>query len=61
MPNTEELLYQTDKRSHRRCSIKKAVLKNFAVFTGKTIFVGVSSSTLLKRDSNTGVLLLRNF
>ena len=34
MPNTEELLYQTDKSS---------------------------PSTLLAGDSNTGVLLLRNF
>ena len=25
----------TTKSSHRRCSIKKAVLKNFAIFTGK--------------------------
>ena len=31
------LLYcgRTVKTSHRRCSIKKAVLKNFAIFTGK--------------------------
>ena len=53
MPNTtDQLLYQTDKSSHRGCSIKKAVLKNFALFTGKhpcwSFF-----STLLKRDSNT--------
>ena len=25
---------QTNRSSHRRCSIKKAVLKNFAIFTG---------------------------
>ena len=37
MPNTEQLLYQTDKRCHRRCSIKKAVLKNLARFTGKPL------------------------
>ena len=24
---TEQLLYQTDKSSHRRCSVKKAVIK----------------------------------
>ena len=30
MPNTEQLLYQTDKSSHRVCSIKKAVLKTKA-------------------------------
>ena len=31
------LLYRdrTIKRSHQRCSIKKAVLKNFTIFTGK--------------------------
>ena len=34
MPNTG-LDYQTDKSSHRRCYITKAVLKNFAIFTGK--------------------------
>ena len=33
MPNTEPLLYQTEKSSHWTCSIKKAVLKNFAIFT----------------------------
>ena len=31
MPNTEQWLHQTDKNSHRRCSIKKAALKNFAI------------------------------
>ena len=35
MPNTEQLLYQTDKSSHRGCSIKKAVLENSEIFTGK--------------------------
>ena len=33
MPNTEPLLYQTEKNSYWTCSIKKAVLKNFAIFT----------------------------
>ena len=50
--------------------MKKAFLKNFAIFTGKqlcwSLFVGVSLSpallafrpaTLLKRDFNTGVFL----
>ena len=32
LPDTEQLYYQTDKSSHRMCSIKKAVLKNFAIF-----------------------------
>ena len=27
--------------SHQRCSIKKAVLKNFAVFTGKYLRYGL--------------------
>ena len=35
MPYTEQLFYLTDRSSHRRRSIKKAVLKNFAVFTEK--------------------------
>ena len=38
MPNTEQLLYQTDKTSHGRCSIKMAVLKNFASFTGEHLW-----------------------
>ena len=47
--------------SHRRCSIKKAILKNFPNSTEST-FVGVSFSIkllafrlVLKRNSNTGV------
>ena len=60
MPNTEKLLYQTEKSSHRRCSIKKAFLK-ISQYSEKNACVGVSSSGLLKRDSNTGVLLLGNF
>ena len=51
------------KSSHRRCSIKKAVLKNFAKFTGKHLcwnlfkkkLQALGPTTLLKRDSNTGV------
>ena len=49
--------------SHRRCSIKKAVLENFPNFTGKhlcwSLFLmklqAFRPTTLLKRDSNTGV------
>ena len=58
------------KSSHRRCSIKKAVLKNFAIFTEKHLCWSLfliklqarSPATLFKRDSNTGVFLwiLRN-
>ena len=69
MPNTERLPYQTDKSSHRRFSITKDVLKNFAIFTGKHLcwslfFIKLQTfrpSALLKRNSNTGVFLLRNF
>ena len=49
--------------SHPRCSIKKAVFKIFAIFTGKqlcwSLFLIICSvpATLLKRDSNTGVFL----
>ena len=34
MPNPEQLLYQTDKSSHQRCSKEEAALKNFTIFTG---------------------------
>ena len=59
MLNTEQLLYQTDKSSHRRRSIKKLFLK-ISQCSQENTCVGVSSSTFLKRDSNTGVLLLQN-
>ena len=51
------------KSSHRRFSIKKAVLKNFAIFTGKHQCWSLFLVKLLKRDSNTGVFLsiLRDF
>ena len=35
MPNAEQLLYQTEKPLPEVFN-KKAVLKNFAIFTGKT-------------------------
>ena len=57
--------------SHRRCSVRKGVLRNFAKFTGKNLclrlffnkITGLRAATLLKRDSGTGVFLciLRNF
>ena len=48
--------------SHRSCSIKKAVLKNFSKFTGKYLcqslffnkVAGLRPAILLKRDSGTG-------
>ena len=44
---------EINKSSHLRCSIKKAVLKNFAIFVEKHLFW--SLVILLKRDSSTGV------
>ena len=56
---------------HRRWFIKKSILKNFAIFSGKNLCWSLfliklqvfRSATLLKRYSNTGVflLILRNF
>ena len=43
-----------DRGSHHRCSTKKAVLKNFAMFIGKQLCW--SLFLIIKRDSNTGVL-----
>ena len=49
--------------SHRRCSIKQAVLKNFRKFTGKhlchlCLFLNrVPGTRNKKRDSGTGVFL----
>ena len=57
MLNTEQLPYQTDKSSHRNCSIKKAVLKNFAISIEKHLiwslfFIKLQtfrSATLIKK------------
>ena len=51
--------------SHRSCSIKKGILKNFSKFTGKHLcqslffnkVAGLRPAILLKRDSGTGVFL----
>ena len=69
--NVPQLLHKISRSSHRRCSLKKAVLKNFALFRGKylswSLFLimlqAMRPAPLLKRDSNTGVFLriLRNF
>ena len=67
--NTEQLLHQTDKNSHRRCSIKKAVHKDFAIFTWEhqcwslcLIKLPVfRPANLLEIDSKTGVFLLGHF
>ena len=51
--------------NHRRCFVKKTVLKNFAIFTGEHLCWSVflikllvfSPATLIKRNSDTGVFL----
>ena len=53
--------------SHQRCSVEKAVLKNFAIFTGKHLCCSLCliklqafrTAVLLKRDSNTGVSFVK--
>ena len=57
--------------SHRTCSLRKSVLRNFAKFTRKHLcqsllfnkVAGLRPATLLKRDSGMGVFLwiLQNF
>ena len=49
--------------SHRRCSVKKAVLKNFAIFTGNSCVGVFSKKNCRSEGPNTGVFLwiLRNF
>ena len=49
---------QTSRSSHRRCSVKKGVLRNFAKFTGKHLcqrlffdkVAGLRPATLLKKS-----------
>ena len=56
------------KSSHRRCSIKKAVLKNLAILIEKylcwSLFLinlqAYKPATLLQRDCNAGAFLLLN-
>ena len=67
MPITEQLLYQTDKSSHRSFSMKKGVPKNFAIFTRKHLCLSlflkklqvVKLTTLLKRDLNTDINIMQ--
>ena len=54
--------------SHRRCFVKKGVLKNLANFTGKYLcwslfLIKLQTWSFIKKDSTTGVFLwhLRNF
>ena len=71
LPPTYHENCKTSRSSHRRCSVRKGVLRNFAKFTGKHLcqsffFNKVAGSGLQlyqKRDSGTGTFLpvLRNF
>ena len=49
MPKAEQLLYQTDKTSHRGCPLEKSVLKHFAIFTGKHLCWSLFISFIKKR------------
>ena len=59
--NSAELGLFTNRNNHQRRSVKKAAVKNFAIFTGKHHWWSLFSmkwqawkpATLLKRDSNT--------
>ena len=56
----------TYRRNHRRCSVRKGVLRNFAKFTGKHLYQSLffnKAATLLKKAFGTGVFqwILRNF
>ena len=63
--HTDSRDLQTSRSSDLRCSVKKSVLKNFAICTGKQLYWGLfltmlqvfRTATLLKRDFNTGMLL----
>ena len=58
-------LFSLARSSHRSCSVKKSILKNFSNFSGKHLcwslvlikLQAFRPATLLKRDSNTGVIL----
>ena len=66
-----DIKFEKTRSSHQRRSIKKAVLKNFSIFTAKHLcwssflikFQTFRSATLLKRESSTSVFLwiLLNF
>ena len=65
MPIIEQLLYETDKSSHPRCSTKKATHTNFAKHMFWSLFWDkvkiklqvVRLAIFLKRDSNTDIFL----
>ena len=45
----------TVRSSHRRCSFKKAFLKNFAIFPGKNLFCWLSDLQLFQKETSTQV------
>ena len=57
--------YLNSRSSHQSCSMEKAVVKNFAIFTGKYLcwsflLIDLRASrpaTFLKYDTNTGIFL----
>ena len=63
--------HRRSRSSHRRCSIKKGILKNFVNLTGKHLYwslfliklQALSLQVFFKKDSNTSAFLwsLRNF
>ena len=53
-PHLSNYISMTVRSSHRRCSVRKTVLRNFAKFTGKHL---CQSLWQRKRDSGTGVFL----
>ena len=58
IPSIEQLLYQTDKSSNWRCSIKKNFQKNFAVFTAIPVFkalVGQGWNKVTGREAPTQI------
>ena len=59
MPNTEQLLYQTDKSSHRSCSIKRLFLK-ISQYSQESTCIPVSFLTFLKRDPGKGSEIFTN-
>ena len=58
MLDTEQFPYQTDKNSHRSCSLKKLFLK-ISQYSQENTCIGVFFN--LKRDPNKDVFLLWNF
>ena len=54
---TSNRIFFFQKRSHRRCSIKKAVLKNFAIFTGKHLHwsLFLKACNFIKKETRTQV------